>query len=107
MKCSPDNCIEIRVKGRWIPVPSVDVSGKSLIASGKWLKMATVRSEEMMETELEDPEVYITKLKSDAKDALKADIFTFTQKLPAMRPKYPYTVEWESVAAIRLISFSA
>jgi hypothetical protein len=65
-----------------------------------------VRSEEMMENELETPELYIEKLKSDQGRTVKADIFTFTQKPPADRPKYPFTMEWESVAAIHLVSFN-
>jgi hypothetical protein len=98
-----ENCVEIRVRGRWITIPAVDVNGRMLIATGKWVRTAMVRGEEMMENELENPEVYIRKLRSDANDALKADIFTFTQKLPATRPKYPYPMEWESVAAIHLV----
>ena len=100
-----ENCVEIRVRGRWITVPAVDVNGRKLIATGNWLRTAMVRGEDMMENELENPEVYIKRLKGDANDALKADIFTFTQKLPATRPKYPYPMEWESVAAIHLVSF--
>ena len=30
---------------------------------------------------------------------------SFAQKLPAIRPKYEYPVEWESIAAIRLTTF--
>ena len=100
-----ETCVEIRVRGRWITVPAVDVNGKKVFATGKWLRTAKVRGEEMMEDELENPEAYIAKLTSDANDALKADIFTFTQKLPATRPKYSYPMEWESVAAIRFVSF--
>jgi len=99
--------VEIRVKGRWIQIPALDVNGNELIAKGKWLKTATIRSEEMMETDLEDPGLYIEKLQRDAKDLLKADLFTFTQKVPATRPKYSYPVEWESVAAIHLVNFGA
>jgi len=40
-----------------------------------------------------------------ADDRLNADIFTFTQKLPATRPKYSYPMEWESIAAIHVVSF--
>jgi hypothetical protein len=105
MMPSGENCVEIRVRGHWVTVPAVEVDGQSLIASGKWLRTAIVRGEAMMESELRDPAVYIKKLKGDAKDALKADIFTFTQKLPATHPKYPYPMEWESVAAIHLNSF--
>ncbi len=105
MMPTEENCVEIRVKGRWTTIPAVDVNGKKLIATGKWLRTATVRGEEMMEHELDNPEVYIEKLKGNANDAVKADIFTFTQKLPATCPRYPYPMEWESVAAIHLVSF--
>lgn len=105
MMPTAENCVELRVKGRWISVPAIDVNGKKLIAAGRWLRTARVRSEEMMENELENPELYIKKLIDDGNRVLKADIFTFTQKIPATRPKYPYPMEWESVAAIHLVSF--
>src|SRR5215471_3644162 len=97
------NFVEVRVRGHWVKVPAVSVSGNNLIAAGKWLRIARVRGEEMMKNELEYPEVYIQKLMGEAKNLLKADIFTFTQKLPVSKPKYFYPVEWESVAAIHLI----
>ena len=97
--------VEIRIRGRWITVPAVYVNGKKVFATGKWLRTAKVRGEEMMENELKNPETYIEKLTSDAKCTLKADIFTFTQKLPGTRPKYSYPMEWESVAAIHVVSF--
>ena len=99
--------VEMRVKGRWIGVPAVEVNGNKLIARGRLPRTAFVRGETMTENELEDPGVYIQNLKGDARDVLKADIFTFTQKLPATTPKYAYPLEWESVAAIRLSSFGA
>lgn len=36
-------------------VPAVDVDSKKLIAAGRWLRTARVRSEEMMVNELENP----------------------------------------------------
>jgi hypothetical protein len=101
----PRNTVEIRIKGRWVAVPVVELNGKELLAKGTWLRMATIRSEEMMENELEDPEPYIQKLKADGNRVLKADIFTFPQKLPATQPKYSYPMEWESVAVAHSISF--
>lgn len=57
-----------------------------------------------METELDRPDFCIEKLRGEARKVLKADIFTFTQKLPCTRPKYSFPMEWESVAAIHLVS---
>jgi hypothetical protein len=97
--------VEVRIKGRWVAVPVLEVEGERLVAKGKWLKIAYVRGEEMREKELESPEPYLSALKSDANRILKSDIFSFTQKLPAAQPKYPYPMEWESVAAIPLASY--
>lgn len=105
MRYKAQNCVEIRVKGRWVTVPAIDVDGKQLYVRGKLLRTAMVRSEEMMENELENPDLYIEMLKADERHTLKADIFTFTQKPPATRPKYSYPMEWESVAAVHLVSF--
>ena len=97
--------VEIRIKGRWISVPVLDVDGKKVFARGKWLKIASVRGEEMMESELDNPELFIKSLEIDRGRTLKADIFTFTQKLPSIQPKYPFFMEWESVAAVHLVRF--
>lgn len=97
--------VQIRVRGRWVPVPAADVNGNKLIVKGRWLKTAVVRGEEMMEEELGNPEVYLEKLTGKNR-LLKADIFTFTQKIPEFRPKYPYPAEQESIAAIHVVSFN-
>jgi hypothetical protein len=106
MMPTAENCVEIRVKGRWVKEPAIELNGKKLFAAGRWLRTARVRSEEMMVNELENPELYIKKLKDDGNRVLKADIFTFTQKIPATRPKYSYCNDWESVAAVHLFSFN-
>ena len=99
------NFVELRVKGRWLAIPAIHVNGHTLIANGRCLRIARVRSEEMMEKDLEDPELYRMELKNDVDRILGADIFTFTQKLPATQPKYSYPMEWESVAAVPIVSF--
>ena len=101
-----ENIIEIYIKGKWVKVPVVDVDGKTIAVRGKWLKTAVVRSEEWLETEVEDPERCITELKRQRPNGERADLFTFTQKLPATLPKYQYPMEWESVAAIHLASYN-
>src|ERR1700747_1657328 len=99
------NIVEIRVKGRWVTVPCLEVNGNKLYASGGWLRTARVRGEEMAEYDLENPELYIEKLRGSDNQLLRADIFTFPQKPPAAQPKYRYPFEYESVATIRLASF--
>ena len=51
---------------------------------------------------VEDPDVFITKLK---KSKLKADVFTFAQRPPQIAPKYEYHFEWDNWAAIPTTCF--
>jgi hypothetical protein len=99
--------LEISVKGDWVKVPSLQVGDKTIVIRGSWLKIASVHDEAWLETELEDPAHCVELLKQQKSPELKADIFTFTQKLPATEPKYGYSMEWESVAAIPLTTFKA
>ena len=101
-----NNSFEIRMKGRWVTVPSLDIHGKTFYTTGTWMRIARVRSEEMMEDELSNPTSYIEELKGSGSKMLKADIFTFPQKLPSTELKYPYPFERESVATIHLTSFN-
>lgn len=100
-----DHSIEISVRGKWVRVPALDVGGKTIIVKGKWVRVAAIHDEAWLETELEDPEVCVKRLKEQGSHGLRADIFTFAQKLPATLPKYSYPLEWDSVAAIHLTSF--
>jgi len=97
--------IEISVKGKWVKVPALDFNGKSILVRGKWLKVASIHDEWWMEGELEDPEAYIKKLKEQTSRRLRADVFTFSQKLPGSLPKYTYPTELDSVAAARTTRF--
>jgi len=96
--------VEISVKGRAVKVPSVVVGGRTIVGSGKWLSMASVRDEDWLEGEVvTDPEACIRKIRQEK---LKADIFTFAQKLPNTKPNYDYPMEWDNVAAIPTTDFS-
>src|SRR5664280_2582998 len=99
------NSIDISVKGKWVRVPALQVNGRTIVVTGRWLKVAAVQSEEWLETEVEDPEACVRELKEKRSHGLRADVFTFTQKVPAMLPKYKYAMEWESVAVARLSTF--
>jgi hypothetical protein len=95
---------EIRVKGRAVSVPTAQVDGRTVVTIGKWLKIATVRDEELIEGEtVANPESFILGLKESD---LKADLFTFTQRLPDKTPMHGYHIEWENAAAISITTFS-
>lgn len=95
---------EVRVNGQTCFVPSVQIEGRTVITDGKWLKIAAVQDEEVVESEaVQTPRSFIALLKGSG---LKADIFTFSQKLPDTRPHYDYHQEWESLAVIPIVSYT-
>jgi hypothetical protein len=96
--------IEIRIGGKTLFAPSVDVCGRTVIVTGGWLRMAAVNDEELVEEQIvENPIEFIQQLK---KTRLPADIFTFAQKLPEITPKYHYDFEWDNSAVIPITCFS-
>jgi hypothetical protein len=95
---------EVRIKGEAVFVPSVQISGRTVITTGKWLKIAAVQDEELVEGEmLTDPGSFVQQLK---KTKLNADIFTFGQKPNDKTPKYRYQFELENFAVIPITTFS-
>lgn len=79
-------------------VPSVRISDRTVIAPGRWLKLAAVSDEDLVEGEtVPDPASFVTRLKASG---LKADVFTFAQKPPDTTPRYDYHFEWDNWAAI-------
>lgn len=97
------DCIDVSIKGKWIKVPALKINGAVLTITGKWIRIATVHDEEWLETELTDPEFCLRQLKQS--HGTRADIFSFTQKIPATIPKYPYPLEWSSVAVAQIPNF--
>jgi hypothetical protein len=93
----------IRIRGKNITVPSTEIEGRTVIVTGKVLKVAEVFDEELVEgVPVEDPESFITKLKESE---LKADVFTFAQRPPEITPKYDYRFEWDNWAALPTTCF--
>jgi hypothetical protein len=101
----PTETIEIAYKGKWFSAQAVSVGGKHIVVRGKWLRVAYINNEQWLETEVEDPALCVRTLKAHGSDNLRADIFTFSQKLPATEPKYQYALEWDSIAVAHITSF--
>lgn len=94
---------EIRISGKTLYVPSTEICGRTIIVTGKWIRTAQVKDEELVEgVPVEDPESFITKLRESE---LKADVFTFAHKPPEITPKYNYHLEWDNWAALPTTSF--
>lgn len=72
----------------------------TIVTAGKLVKTAMIW-EEWYE-DVEDPESFVNSLKQNR---VKADIFSFFQRPPEIKPKFDYHMEWESIAVIPIISF--
>lgn len=94
----------LRARGREILVPSVHIDGRTIVTTGRCLTIATVRDEELIEGDtVSDPLSFVSKLKNTG---LKADIFTFGQRVPDATRKYEFCTEWENAASLSITSFS-
>jgi hypothetical protein len=95
---------EIRVKGKVTSVPSTQIDGRTVLTTSKWLKIAAVQDEELVEGEaVADPESFVSGL---MESGLDADIFTFAQQLTDATPKYTYRQEWDNLAVVPITTFS-
>ena len=94
--CANAKLEEVRFAGKTFYVPSAEICGRTVVVTGNWFRTAQVKDEEVVEGVIvEDPEEFIIKLKESE---LKADFFTFAQKLPDTTPKYNYHWEWDNWA---------
>ena len=95
---------EIAIRGKVVRVPSAQIDGRTVITTGKWLKIVAVQDEELVEAEtVPNPDAFIAQLKERGPNA---DIFTFAQKLPHTTPKHEYHLEWDNVAVIPITTYS-
>lgn len=91
---------EISLGGRITRVPSVGIRGRTICVSGRWLRIAAVKDEDLVEGDpVDDPPFYIEELK---RSALGADLFTFAQNPVDAQVRHPYRREWDNAAVIAL-----
>ena len=101
---NPDGTTEIRVRGKVVVVPSAEVLGRTVITTRRWPRVASIHDERLDEREFPiDPMAFVRALKQTG---LKADIFTFAQKLPDIVPRHSFHLEWDNLAVVPITSFS-
>ena len=94
---------EIRVRGKDIKVPSVQIDGRTVVVTGRWLKIAAVKDEELVEGGVvPDPHSFVAELKSSG---LKADILTFPELIYESTPKSEYPYEWDNAAVASAVNY--
>jgi len=85
-------------------VPAVQVDGNTIVVTGRWIRIAAIQDEEWLEGDtISDPEACIAKLKEAG---IRADLFTFAQKLPDTTPKHDYHIEWDNCATVPVTSYA-
>jgi hypothetical protein len=95
---------EITTAGVVSKVPSAEINGKTVIVTGRWLKVAAVNDERWQEgVVVPEPERFVASVRQ--RTELGADIFTFSQTITDTSPHYPYFYKLDSVAAIPIISY--
>lgn len=99
-----ETVVEVQVKGKPVMMPAVEIGGLIVLVDGRRLKIAAVKDEEFLDGEpVTDPLPVIAALKSTR---LRPDIFSFSQKLPNVTPRYSYYKEWENFAAIPITTYA-
>jgi hypothetical protein len=78
----------------------MNINGRKIIVRGRLLKIAGLDGEKYRF--LEDPEPVLEGLR---RSGARADLFTFTQRLPETTPKYAYPFEWDNFAALPVSTF--
>ncbi|MGD0236923.1 MAG: hypothetical protein ABSC55_20620 [Syntrophorhabdales bacterium] len=79
------------------------IDNKPIVIAGKWIKVAAVHDEDWLAGQvIDNPESFISKLKESE---LRADIFTFAQKIPDCKPRYKFNMEWGNAAAIPITTY--
>jgi hypothetical protein len=93
----------INVRGKQVAVPTLAVGPCKVVVTGRWLKLAKVKSEDWLEQEpVRDPAEFVAQIQHSQ---LTADIFTFTQRVDSPEPRFPYRFERDNVAAIPLTTY--
>jgi hypothetical protein len=95
---------EIRVRGKVVLVPSAQVLGRTVITTGKWPKVASIQDEHLAERDFSIGAASL--IEALKQTGLKADIFTFAQKLPDIVPRHSFYLEWDNLAVTPITTFS-
>lgn len=78
----------------------LEICGKEIRTKGKLVRIAFIDAEGYQF--LQDPEMARESIR---KSGRRADLFTFIPPLSNPSPKYAYPMEWDNLAALRVVSF--
>lgn len=94
---------EIRIKGVDTHAPSVGIGRCTVISTGRWFRHARLFDEELVpRANLLHPDTLLPALR---RSPLKADVFSFAQRVPDTSPRFPFHLEWDNWAVAPTSSF--
>lgn len=80
------------------------ITGRDVLTTGKWLKIAGVRDEELVEGDVApEPHAFVKELKQRGP---AADVFTFPQNIGDGEPRYDFAFEWDNAAVARTTDYN-
>ena len=94
---------KIQVSGKTLQVPSAEISGWTVVVTGRWLRVATLKDEELVEGDpVQDATCLVEELKNSQ---IQVDILSLAQPITAITPKLPDHFDWDNRAAVPITSF--
>jgi len=78
----------------------MQIDNNEIVISGKFVKIVCFKEE--WDVDVADPKSILHKLK---KHSVKADIFTFRQRVPESKPKFNYYMEWDNAATVPITTY--
>ncbi|MGH9489436.1 MAG: GNAT family N-acetyltransferase [Terriglobales bacterium] len=97
--------IEVAEAGRWRRVPALAAGNTIVFLRGRRLRTAVIWDEDFAAAAAEAPERWVATLRRRRINGRKADLFTFSQRLPDAERRFPYPFGLVSIAALKLGTF--
>src|SRR5204862_4500534 len=95
---------EIRIRGKTIQTVSAEVEGRTVIVKGRWLKLAAIKDDELVQGEpVKEPKAFVGGVRTSS---LRADILSFAQKVPDITPKHDLYFEWDNAAVVSTVDYT-
>jgi hypothetical protein len=93
----------ISVRGKIAHVPTVEVGGRTVVVTGRFLRIARIHDSGFVEgQDIEDPGEFLAQLR---RSGIAADVLTFAQRIGQETPKYPYRFDWDNAAVASTVSY--
>jgi hypothetical protein len=94
---------EISIKGKSVRVPAAEVAGRTIVVTGRLLRVARVFDADFTEQgPLTDPEAFVDAFKASG---VEADLLTFAGDVDDRQPRFPYSYDGDNVAAACTTSY--